>query len=161
MRPRGGWGVELLGHRSASHDQVACLAVGEGPKRQEEWKGSILRVWVILTVFDAVDIHIVESQSHSVRKHSCCKLHIRNVLASHVTLAQLELIDPNWPSSVTDVWQPTHTVAGVEVFASKRKGQIRLRFKPLVESDSPCFSFSDCCVIYASSPVELAEFSLL
>lgn len=160
MCPCGWWGIELLSHRSTSHDQVTNLAVGEGSQRQEERKRSILRIRIILTIFDRVDIHIVESQSHSVRKSSRYKSHIRDILTSHISLVELELIYSNWPPSIADIWQPTDAVTGVEVFSSKRKRQICLWFKPLMESDGPCFSFSDCCVIDASSPVEPAEFSL-
>lgn len=73
-----------------------------------------------------MNIHIVESQSHSVCEWSCCKLHIWNVLTRHITLVQLEFVDSNRSSSVTDIWQATNAIAGVEVFASKRKRKICL-----------------------------------
>jgi hypothetical protein len=102
-------------------------------------------------------VHIVIPQSNPILEWSRGQLRIRDELASHVTLPQQKAAHTNRPSAVPDIGKPTNSITCFEILACKFQRQLGLSFEPLVIADGAAFSLSDSSVVYAASPVILAE----
>lgn len=102
-------------------------------------------------------VHIVIPKSNSIPKWSRCQFHIRDKLASHITLSQQKATHTNRSPAVPDIGKFANSITSFEILACKFQRQLSLSFEPLVIANRAAFSLSDSGIVYAGSPIVLAE----